>query len=80
MRTANDYLAEARRLAGEYGFRIVDVQAYRNPSSILDKQPYTAYVLYYKRMRLGRRADAAALLRFIRSEIDALKLRPGLNP
>lgn len=62
----NDPLREARRLAGEHGFVIATVVQERNPSSILDKQPYTAFVLYRRRVRLGRRASASGLLALLR--------------
>lgn len=80
----NDPLAEARRLAGESGFVIAEVTQYGNPSSILDRQPYTAYVLYRKLcrhleacrcrgVRVGRRKNPVELLKLIREQIDSMK-------
>ena len=69
---ANDALATARGLARQHGFLIATVTEYRNPASILDKQPYTAFVLYRNRVRLGRRSSPSALLRLLKDHIAAM--------
>lgn len=75
----NDPLAEARRLAGENGYVIAEAIEERNPSSILDKQPYTVYILYRNRVRIGRRSNGSALLALLRLDLKT-RLAPPAPP